>query len=99
MMNKCPICDRIIIPGPSSDGHHLVPKTFKGREVIHLHKICHRKIHSVFSERDLFNYYHTIERIINHEEIKKFIKWVQKKDPEFYDNNKDTKERKRKRRR
>lgn len=96
---KCPLCDRELILGPSIDEHHLIPKTFKGKDTITLHKICHRTIHATFSERELEHYYHTIERLLEHEKIQKFVKWVKKKDPEFYEKTKDTNERKRKRKR
>ena len=95
----CPICKREMIKGKSIDDHHLIPRTFKGKEKISLHKICHRKLHTVFTEREMQHYYHTIERLLEHEEIIKFVKWVKNKDPLFYVKNKDTKERKGKRRR
>jgi len=105
-MNKCPICGRELISGPSIDEHHLKPKTFGSRKEVHdpdnkilLHRICHNKIHSTFCERDLLTHYHTIQNIVEHVEIQKFIKWVNKKDPEFVDVHKDTRDRKRKRRR
>ena len=47
----------------------------------------------------MLKYYHTIERLLEHEEIQKFIKWVKNKDPEFYIKHKETKARKSKRRR
>ncbi len=97
--NNCPVCGREMIPGKSIDEHHLIPKTFKGTETVLLHKICHRKLHTVFTEREMQHHYHTIERLLEHDEIQKFVKWVSKKDPEFYVRNKDTKERKKKRRR
>jgi predicted DNA-binding protein (UPF0278 family) len=50
-----------------------------------MHKICHSKVHAVLSEKELQRYYHTIERLQEQEEIAKFIKWVSKKPPEFYD--------------
>lgn len=50
-----------------------------------LHKICHDKIHSVLTEKELKTYYHTIERIKTVEEIEKFITWLQKKPNDFYD--------------
>jgi len=78
--------------------HHLIPKTFKGKVVVPIHKICHQKIHATFSERELLNYYHTFERLLEHEQIDKFVKWVAKKEPAFYDKNDDTKDRNRKRR-
>ena len=96
---KCPICNRDMIPGKSLDDHHLIPRTFKGKETVALHKICHRKLHSVLTEREMQHYYHTVERLLEHEEIKKFIKWVKKKDPEYYSGSKETKGKKSKRRR
>ena len=88
-----------MIPGKSIDVHHLIPKTFKGTETVLLHKICHRKLHTVFTEREMLKHYNTIERLLESEEIQKFVKWVSKKGPEFYVKNKDTKERRSKRRR
>lgn len=79
------------------DAHHLIPKTFKGKELVDLHKICHRKIHATFTERELLHHYHTFERINAHEQIAAFIKWVAKKDPGFYDGSKETTERKKRR--
>lgn len=105
--NECPICGRIMIEGPTKDGHHLIPKTHGNRDkraykkgnLVLIHKICHRKIHHTFSEYELLTHYHTIDRLKSHPEMQKFIKWVQKKDPEFMSKHKDTKERKRKRKR
>ena len=95
----CPICNRPMIMGKSVDEHHLIPKTFKGKETVLMHKICHNKLHTVFTEREMFNYYNTIERLLENEEVQKFVIWVSKKHPEFYDTNKDTNRRKSKRRR
>lgn len=102
---KCPVCQRELISGPSIDEHHLLPKTHGNRNkkaydkqnLVTLHKVCHMKIHSTFDENELFNYYHTIDRIVSHHEMQKFIKWIRKKDPEFIDTHKDTKSRRRKR--
>jgi len=76
------------------DEHHLIPKTFKGKDKERLHKICHRKLHSVFTEREMKNLYHTWDSIRGNEEICKFINWVKKKEPGFYDGSKETKRRK-----
>jgi hypothetical protein len=97
LKDPCPICDRPL--GSVWGEHHLIPKTFKGKEKVQIHKICHNKIHSVFTERELYNYYHTIERLLENEDIQNFIKWVSKKDPDFYLKTKDTNTRRRKRRR
>jgi hypothetical protein len=92
----CPLCGRPL--GRDFNKHHLVPKTFKGRVTIDLHRICHNKIHSVFSERELKQYYHTIERLLENEEIRKFVKWLQNKHADFYESHRDTGTRKGKRR-
>jgi Mg2+ and Co2+ transporter CorA len=95
---KCPICQREL-GTVNVDEHHLVPKTFKGKDTVALHKICHRKIHATFTERELANYYNTIERILEHEEIQKFIKWVAKKSIDYYSGSDESSVRYNKRRR
>lgn len=97
IMEICPICNRPIPEGTQSK-HHLIPSTFKGKETVTLHHICHDFIHSVVTEREMKNYYHTIERLLERREVIKFSKWVSKKDPHFYEKSKDTKRRKGKRR-
>ena len=73
----CPLCQRPL--GVTRiEEHHLVPKTFKGKETISLHKICHRAIHATFSERELQKYYFTINRLLESEELQRFIAWVAK---------------------
>ncbi len=79
----CPLCGRPL--GVANiDRHHLVPKSFKGREQFPIHKICHRKIHSVFTERELLRTYHTWDCLRAHADIRTFIDWVAKKPPAFY---------------
>lgn len=94
----CPMCGRVL-GSENVDEHHLVPKTFKGRETVRLHKICHRKIHATFTERELLHSFNTIEAILTNEHIATFVKWVAKKEPGFYDGTKDSAVRKSKRRR
>jgi hypothetical protein len=90
----CPLCRRAIA-GPCNR-HHLIPvsKGGKNTPTILLHKICHDKIHAVFTEVELKRYYQTIEKLQQHEEIEKFIQWVGKKEPEFYDKSVKTRKRK-----
>lgn len=97
-VGNCPLCGRPLIKGSTINEHHLLPKSYKGKETISIHKICHSKIHSVFTEKELFSHYHTIERLREHPEIEKFVKWVRKKDPEFMDRNRSTKAKRGKRR-
>jgi hypothetical protein len=97
-MKTCPLCDREL-DELSTDKHHLIPKTFKGKDVVLLHKICHRKIHATLTERELLKTFHTVESLRAHPEISKFITWVSKKPPSFYDCSIETNVRKNKRRR
>ena len=49
---SCPICDREL-GNINVDKHHLVPKTRGGKDKFLIHKICHRKIHATFTEKEL----------------------------------------------
>ena len=73
----CPLCGRVL-GTVNIDRHHLIPKTFKGKEQFPIHKICHRKIHSAFTERELLQTYHTWEALRAHEDIRAFVDWVAK---------------------
>lgn len=91
----CPLCGRLLVPGRSINLHHLVPKTFGGKESYPIHKICHSKIHSLFTERELLKVYHTWETLKSHPEIEKFVRWVARKDPEYNSSNRRSQRRKR----
>lgn len=69
--------------------HHLLPlsKGGKNTPTVLMHKICHDKIHAVFTETELMRYYHTIERLLENEEMARFIKWLMNKPPGFYDHS------------
>lgn len=97
-MSICPICGRPFGNPNLVDFHHLVPKTFKGKDGITLHRVCHEKLHSAITEREMLHYYHTIERLLEHEEIQKFIIWIKKKDVDFVVKHKETAHRHGKRR-
>lgn len=98
--NNCPLCNRELISGPSVDDHHLIPRSVKkNNDTILIHRICHQKIHSLFTEKEIGLYYNSIDKLLTHEEIKKFVVWLQNKDPEFVDISRDSRERNRKRKR
>ena len=85
VLNICTLCNREL--AKPYNRHHLIPLSEGGKNTptILLHKICHDKIHAVFTEKELKQCYNTIEKLQQHEEIAKFIKWVSKKEPHFYD--------------
>ena len=87
IIGLCPICDREMIEGYFVDRHHFCPKCRGGRETEWVHKICHRKIHSVLTTKELEREYNNAEMVRSHPEIKKFIIWVSNKEPKFYDKN------------
>lgn len=94
----CPLCSRMMVPGPTTDDHHLIPKSRKGKETVKMHVICHRKIHSILTEKEIATKYYTIELLKTHPEIAKFIEWVGSKDPEFVMTHRETRDKKNKRR-
>ncbi|GAB3249612.1 HNH endonuclease family protein [Chitinimonas naiadis] len=89
----CLLCGRTLLPGPTVDQHHLMPRSHGGRLTIPLHKICHQTIHAVFSERELADYYHTIPRLLTHPDIARFVRWVSKRPDGFYDRPRHTQQR------
>jgi hypothetical protein len=90
-MDNCPICGRPFDTTMSE--HHLIPKSKKGKDTVTVHNVCHSKIHSVFVESELKNYYHTIARIMESDQMQKFAKWAAKKPANFQDSSNMTNQR------
>jgi hypothetical protein len=57
----------------------------KNSEIVLMHNICHNKVHAVFTEKELARSYPTVEKLLENEEIQKFVNWVKKKPLDFYD--------------
>lgn len=74
-----------MLVGGSVDEHHFVPKSRRGKEKQFVHRICHRKIHSLFSEKALAQTYNTPKALLTDEEMVRFVAWVSTKPPEYYD--------------
>ena len=86
----CRLCGRITKGGTTE--HHLIPRTchknkwFKKNfsrermaETISLCRDCHRELHKqVPREKELGRYFNTVESLLAHEEIGKFVAWVSK---------------------
>lgn len=85
-IGDCPICQRPMLKGVFVDEHHLIPKSKNGKytDKITVHRICHSKIHSIWTEAELANYYHTVDRILENTDMQRFVKWVKKKPVDFY---------------
>ncbi len=78
----CALCRRPL--GRRREKHHLVPRSFGGRETVNLHLICHRKVHDVLSERELAQGYATPEALRRHPEIAPFLRWLRNKPADFH---------------
>lgn len=83
-LGPCPVCGRPLIEGPSVDRHHLVPRSQGGRLAVALHRICHRKLHALWSERELAARLSTPEAIRAEPAIQAFARWLARKPPEFW---------------
>lgn len=88
---RCALCGREL--GGKTSMHHLIPKSKGGKytDTIELHQICHSKIHDVFTETQLLRNYNTIAKLLAHEEMAKFVEWLQGKPPDFYTRGKKKK--------
>jgi hypothetical protein len=78
----CPLCDRPL--GQRRERHHLVPRLKGGRETVLLHPICHRKIHSLFTESVLARSYASVDALRAHPEIGRFVAWLEGKPADFH---------------
>ena len=83
----CPLCGRPI-PEAERDAHHLVPKSRGGVETVLLHRICHRQIHALITESELARSYFSVDALLQHPELIKFLSWVKRKPPDFYERSK-----------
>ncbi|WP_066732021.1 hypothetical protein [Cupriavidus sp. D384] len=86
----CPLCGRLLLDDASTDLHHPVPRSQGGRAVIAMHRVCHQKIHSVFSEAELATIYHDWDTLRAHPAMADFIRWIARKPPGFFDRSRTT---------
>ncbi|MGI8314480.1 HNH endonuclease [Halobacillus mangrovi] len=81
MEEVCDLCERSPV---TTTEHHLIPRQYGGVEgpTVLLCSACHRQIHALFTNEELAAFYHTLERLKDHPDVRKYIKWVKKQDPE-----------------
>ena len=70
---SCPLCGRQMVLGASIDEHHILPKSQGGKTKQQIHRICHRKIHATFSDRELAKNYSNWSALQQHPEIASFL--------------------------
>ena len=99
IIGKCPICDRDMIKGGNINKHHWIPQSLGGIYQEYLHKICHDKIHSLWTNQQLKETYNNPSIIKSEESIQKFIKFLSKKPLDYLERNKTSNNKKARRRR
>ncbi len=87
---KCELCGR----ENELTFHHLIPvclhtnKWFKKnytqeemKKGINICKYeCHREIHNLILEKEMGRDYNTIEKLLNHPKVSKYINWIKKRE-------------------
>lgn len=78
----CWLCGRTL--GAVVQDHHLVPKSKGGRETVPLHPICHRAIHTNFTNAELARIGTDRDALLNNHALANFVAWVKGKPPDFH---------------
>jgi hypothetical protein len=83
--NRCALCGRQV---SRLTRHHLVPRSRSRRvearstesrptdQTVELCSPCHKMVHATISETDLAKHYHTIDALLEHQQIARFVDWV-----------------------
>jgi len=82
MEQICWLCRRPL--GERIEWHHPVPKSRGGRDVVPIHPICHRTLHTRFSNAELERAGHDVERLRDDLEIAAFLRWIAPKSADFH---------------
>ncbi len=72
--------------------HHLIPRSRHRKKrvkrnftreqmqrVVLLCPACHRQIHKTFTEKELEQDYNSMESILEHPDIQRFVRWIENK--------------------
>lgn len=78
----CWFCARPL--GRLVEWHHPLPKSRGGREVVPLHPICHRAIHTSLSNAELARDGRSAADLRDHPALAAFLCWIAGKPPDFY---------------
>jgi hypothetical protein len=77
----CWLCGRPT--GKTIVWHHPVPKSRGGRDVVPMHPICQQTLISNFTNSELQRHAMDVEALLANPNVRKFVDWVAKKDPDF----------------
>lgn len=95
----CPLCQRIILKAKASN-HHLIPRSRggKGTNRLPICLDCHNAVHAFFTNKELEENYHSVERLLSDERFEKHIKWLSKQNPNKRHKSKRIRDKKRRNR-
>jgi hypothetical protein len=77
----CWLCGRPT--GKTIVWHHPVPKSRGGRDVVPMHPICQQTLVANFTNSELQRHATDVEALLANPNVRKFVDWVAKKDPDF----------------
>ncbi|TVV76235.1 hypothetical protein [Sphingomonas solaris] len=77
----CWLCTRPT--GKTIVWHHPVPKSRGGRDVVPMHSICQQTLVANFTNSELQRHGMDVEMLLANPNVRKFVDWVAKKDPDF----------------
>ena len=77
----CWLCGRAT--GKTIVWHHPVPKSRDGRDVVPMHPICQQTLMANFTNSELQRHGTDVEALLANPNVRKFVDWVAKKDPDF----------------
>lgn len=77
----CWLCSRAT--GKTIVWHHPVPKSRGGRDVVPMHGICQQTLIANFTNSELQRHGMDVESLLANPNVRKFVDWVAKKDPDF----------------
>ena len=77
----CWLCGRPT--GKTIVWHHPVPKSRGGRDVVPMHPICQQTLIANFTNSELQRHALDVEELLANPNVRKFVDWVAKKDPDF----------------
>lgn len=83
MTEICNFCKRNV---DELTEHHLIPKSEAKRNKLKIDELpvallcrqCHKKIHSLYSNRKLADEFNTLDKLRATENMTKYLKWVEK---------------------
>lgn len=77
----CWLCSRPL--GKTIVLHHPIPKSRGGRETVPMHSICQQTVIANFTNSELQRHGLNVEGLLDNPNVRKFVDWVAKKDPDF----------------